>query len=121
MSSEHIKACVKKVCTTAYTRRQKKHGVSEKLAKEGCRITYCNPKCINTSFSTSLKMSKTLRKSPLYKRGEKWRAQFEKKRKKLFGTRKNILNNGFYVQIPKKEVALSRMRGEISGCYDTAT
>ena len=62
-------------------------------------------------------MSKTLRNSPLYKSGEKWRQQFEKKRKLLFGTRKNILKDGFHVKIPKKQVIKARLRGEISGCH----
>jgi hypothetical protein len=63
MSAKQIATCMKKVCTRAYTRRQKKR-----------------------------------------------RAQF--------GTRKNILNNGFYELIPKKTGAAARLRGEISGCYE---
>lgn len=109
---------MKKICTKAYTKRQEKHGVSNKLAKEGCRIMFCNPTCKNTSFGPSLKLSKTLRKRPLYKRGEKWRLAFEKKRKRHFGTRKNILKDGFYVKIPAKEVKEARLRGEISGCHE---
>lgn len=42
----------------------------------------------------------------------------QKKRRAQFGTRKNILNNGFYECIPKKTVAAARLCGEISGCYE---
>lgn len=42
----------------------------------------------------------------------------QKKRRAQFGTRKNILNNGFYELIPKKTGAAARLRGEISGCYE---
>lgn len=118
MSETNIKKCMKKVCSLRYTRQQRKHGVSQKMAKEGCKISHCNPTCKNTSFGPSLKLSKTLRKKPLYRRGETWRLQFEKKRKSLYGTRKNILNNGFYIGIPKKEIAKARLRGEISGCHE---
>jgi putative component of membrane protein insertase Oxa1/YidC/SpoIIIJ protein YidD len=116
--SANIERCMKKVCSNTYVRRQKKHGVTRKLAREGCRITSCNPTCKKTSFGPDLIMSKTLRQSALYKPGEKWRKKFEKKRKRLFGTRKNILKNGFYIKIPKKEVSKARRRGEISGCHN---
>ena len=115
MTAEDVRKCIQRVCTTEYTRRQKKHGVSAKLAKEGCRLIYCNPTCKNTSFGSAGRLSKKLRMSPLYKRGEEWRVKFEQQRKKL-GTRK-ILANGFYVKIPKKEVARARRSGEISGCH----
>ena len=118
MSSKTINACMKRVCSKEYTQKQKKHGISERVAREGCRVTMCNPTCKNTSFGRKLKMSKTLRKLPTYRNGEKWRLKFEKKRKALFGTKKNILNNGFYVKIPKKNVASARLRGEISGCHN---
>jgi hypothetical protein len=114
----NIETCIKKVCSNKYIRRQKKHGVTRKLARQGCIITYCNPTCKNTSFGSNLVMSKSLRKSPLYKRGETWRKAFEKKRKHLFGTRKNILKDGFYIKIPKKQVIQAKLRGEISGCYE---
>lgn len=113
-----VEECMKKVCTTEYARRQKKHGVTQKLAKQACKITQCNPTCKNTSFGTALKLSKKLRKLPLYKRGEEWRLEFEKKRRKLFGTRKNILKNSFYVKLSKKQVEAAKKRGEISGCYE---
>ena len=116
--SRKIKKCMKTVCSTAYTRRQKKHGVSYSLARKGCKVLYCNPTCKDTSVGPDLKLSKKLRKLPLYKKGEAWRLEFEKKRRRLFGTRKNILNDGFYVKLPKKQVEASRKRGEISGCYD---
>jgi GR25 family glycosyltransferase involved in LPS biosynthesis len=112
-----VKECMKKVCTAEDARRKRKHGVTYKLAKEGCKILQCNPTCKNTSFGTSLKLSKKLRKLPLYKKGEAWRLEFEKRRR-LFGRRKNILKNGFYVKLSKKEVEAAKKRGEISGCHD---
>ena len=119
MSSKNISRCMKRVCSKEYTRRQRnKHAVPYTLARNGCRITSCNPTCEATSFGRSLKLPKKLRKLPLYKRGEEWRLRFEKKRKSLFGTRKNILKNGFYVKLPKKDVRNARLRGEISGCYN---
>ena len=79
---------------------------------------FCNPTCKDTAFGPLLKLPKTLRRTPLYARGEAWRRTFEKKRRAQFGTRKNILNNGFYKHIPKKTIAAARLRGEISGCYE---
>ena len=54
----------------------------------------------------------------MYVRGEAWRRRFEAKRRRSFGTRKNILNNGFYEKLPAKLVQERRKQGAISGCYE---
>ena len=110
-----VSRCMKRVCTRAYTRKQKKHGVSAKNAREGCRIVFCNPTCKGTSFGPELKPTLI---GPLYRRGKKWRREFQTRRMAFFSKRANILKDGFYIKIPKEQVKQARRRGEISGCYE---
>lgn len=110
---------MQRYCTPAYARRQtRKHGVPFRLARASCKLTDCNPSCAGTSFGSKLRLSAKLRKLPMYVRGEAWRRRFEAKRRRSFGTRKNILNNGFYEKLPAKLVQERRKQGAISGCYE---
>jgi len=105
-----IKQCT--YCTTEYARRQtRKHGVPFKQALTGCKLIFCNPTCKNTSFG-SKRLSRRLKKLPMYKRGAAWRAEFEKRL-----STKGIVD-GFYEGLSKKEVDSMRKQGAISGCYE---
>jgi hypothetical protein len=113
-----IAKCVKRYCVADAKRQTRKHGVPYKLALAGCKLISCNPTCKDTSFGTGLRLSRRLRRGPLYRRGEAWRRRFEKSRRRLFGTRKHILKDGFYVKMSRKRVATLRRRGAVSGCHE---
>jgi len=114
-----VRDCMKRYCTPADARRQtQKHGIPYRLARSGCKLMSCNPTCKNTSFGTRLRLSNRLRRLPQYSRGEMWRRQFEKKRHRLFGTRKNIIRDGFYVKMSPKRVMELKAHGAISGCHE---
>ena len=101
-------------CTKEYARRQtRKHGVPYKQALAGCRLIFCNPTCDKTSFG-SKRLSRRLKKQRLYKRGEAWRTDFEKRH----GTRGVIIKDGFYEGLSKKEVNSLKKQGATSGCYE---
>lgn len=72
-----------------------------KEVKESCKKTYCNPTCKNTPYELK---SKIKDKMWLYVR-------------KTISKKNNILKNGFYEKLSKKEVADLKKQGAISGCY----
>ena len=109
---------MKKYCRPQARRQTRKHGGTYKQNMENCRLVSCNPTCQDTSFGPDLTLPAHLAALPRYKAGAEWRAAFEKKRKRLFGTRKNILRNGFYVHIPASYKKADRRQGAISGCYE---
>lgn len=107
-----IKTCA--YCTKEYaTRQTRKHGVPYKQALAGCKLIFCNPTCDKTSFG-SKPLSKRLQKQRLYKRGQTWRAEFEKRR----GSKRAVLKDGFYVGLTKKNVDSLKKQGALSGCYE---
>jgi len=103
-------ACVKKYCpkenkrvinmfTFGKTKKSNKH--LTKMVKESCKKTYCNPTCKNTAYELKSKIKDKLL---LYVR-------------KTISKKNNILKNGFYEKLSKKEVMDLKKQGAISGCY----
>jgi len=117
MSKDLIQRCMRVYCTPSAKRQTRKRGGSMRQTLANCKLTSCNPTCKNTSFGPELKLSKKLRSTKRYRVGEKWRRKFEKTRRRLFGTQKNILDNGFYKKMPKAMKDNLRAQGAISGCH----
>ena len=112
------KKCMKTYCAAQAKRQTRKHGGRLRDNLADCKLLWCNPTCKKTGFGSALTLSKTLRSQPRYKKGAVWRAEFEKKRRRLFGTRKNILDKGFYAKIPAAMKKSLRDQGAISGCHE---
>jgi hypothetical protein len=109
---------MKKYCRPQARRQTRKHGGTYKQNMENCRLVSCNPTCQDTSFGPNITLPAHLAALPRYAAGAEWRAAFEKKRKRLFGSRKNILRKGFYAHMPAAVVKSAKKQGAISGCFE---
>ena len=63
-------------------------------------------------------LSRAQTRGQLYKAGNNWRKTFRVKRRALFGRKRNILEDGFYVHISKKTKKSLQKQGAISGCHE---
>jgi len=108
-------------CIT-YCKRQalnqtRKHGGSFKKNLADCKLLSCNPTCKNTSFGLKI-LSPAQSRSSQYKAGHNWRKTFRAKRRALFGRKRNIMDNGFYLGSSNKRNKSLRAQGAISGCHE---
>ena len=82
--------------------------------KKACIKGYCNPTCKGTIFEAGKKYPKsleiTLKKKPFAIKFSKYMRQ------KIFGKKSNVLKNGFYNKIEKKNVNTIKKQGAISAC-----
>ena len=127
-----VATCTKKMCNEAYVKKQekamqgftneivsvmqrrnstfkkrpmKKHIITKQQRDgiiDSCKKVYCNPTCKNTFFQ---KKSNITNKSRL------------SMRKNIVGTKNNVITNGFYNGLSKKDIDRLRKRGALSGCY----
>jgi hypothetical protein len=127
-----VATCAKKVCNEAYVKKQEKamQGFTNEIGRimklrnstykkrptkkpmitkqqrdgiiDSCKEMYCNPTCKNTFFQ---KKSNITNKSKLAMR------------KSIVGTKNNVITNGFYNGLSKKDSDRLRKRGALSGCY----
>jgi hypothetical protein len=115
------------------TMRKKTEKKMGRMTFANCKERYCNPECKHTSFENGKeisesyrkairKISKTMRKGKKNKVVNRW---FSKKNmikehedffREVHGNRENVLQDGFYEELPKKVVEKMRKKGAISGC-----
>ena len=86
---------------------------------QDCKKDYCNPGCKGTLFEKgpAEQVPKVLLKWPdfLNRNHNNYKL---KRRKEIFGSRKNVLKNGFYHKLDHKSVEKIRKMGALSGCFD---
>jgi hypothetical protein len=95
-----------------------------------CNDAYCNPTCKDTLFESGDKVPKAvftkgkkllslqLKNTPklIPKATKSFNHMMTNMRQNIFGTKKNVLKNGFYEKIPSNKVKLLKKEGAISGC-----
>ena len=86
------------------------HTCTKKLCKnKQCKKHYCNPGCIGTIFEKTynVKHAKGLHAKNIMLT-----------RKVMFGKKRNVLKNNFYMRLPKKKRNTLKKKGAISGCIE---
>ena len=79
-----------------------------------CESQHCNPQCKDTIFESGKNIPKALKNK--YK-NMKFMINIERQtRKNIFGNKTNVLKNGFYEKLPKKNIKSMKKNGAISGC-----
>lgn len=98
--------------------------------KELCNDSYCNPTCKGTIFEPGTKipnavftkgkklLSLQLKNTPkmIPKANKTFNHIMTNMRQNIFGTKKNVLKDGFYEKLPSDKVKLLKKEGAISGC-----
>ncbi len=91
------------------------HTCTKKLCKnKQCKKQYCNPGCIGTIFEKTynVKHAKGLHAKGLHAKN------IMLTRKVMFGKKRNVLKNNFYIRLPKKKRNTLKKKGAISGCIE---
>jgi hypothetical protein len=95
-----------------------------------CNDAYCNPTCKDTLFESGDKipnavftkgkklLSLQLKNTPklIPKATKSFNHMMTNMRQHIFGTKKNVLKDGFYEKLPSDKVKLLKKEGAISGC-----
>jgi membrane-associated HD superfamily phosphohydrolase len=101
--------------------------------KQMCNDAYCNPTCKDTIFEPGTKIPNAVfekLKTHLTRQMNKMKStpkqinkayklsnkMLSNTRKNIFGSKKNVLRNGFYEKLPSDKVKLLKKEGAISGC-----
>lgn len=97
------------------TMRKKKEKKMGHMMFGICKQNYCNPGCKNTLFESGKELSKGFRRKTR-KFGNHLRQDLENTYREVHAVRENVLQDGFYEELPKKSVANMRKKGAVSGC-----
>jgi hypothetical protein len=98
-------------------RKDKSHKKTEiKQRLDICRESFCNKGCVGTKFEEGNPdtLPKLLEKR--YKTNKFMLDLFKKDRKKIFGTKKNVLVDNFYEGLKPDDITKMKKDGAISGC-----
>ena len=90
---------------------------NEKYDLANCKQLYCNQGCKNTIFEDgdANHISDSLRKSLITNNMANFIID---RRKKMFGTKKSVLKDGFYQGLSARSVKKLKKEGSISGCLE---
>ena len=95
----------------------KKSKTLKKQRMKQCKELYCNVGCKNTIFEKGKGISKGFTKK-IKRVDDNMKILFENERKKIFGSKTNVLKDNFYEKIPQQKVLEMKKKGAISGCIN---